>query len=181
MISTHTESAVASMSHLLRSSLPDNEDLALAQRITSRDQSALECFYRASIGRVDGLALRIRRNSSSTVSILEADACDVIGLPEGSALQNRWEARAARRGVRLNCRMRVPSFEAQCRLIASGVGVALLPEASARRLASTLPVSVVPLTDPWVSRQQLIAVKKVADLPTFTQRLVRHLASEVPE
>jgi DNA-binding transcriptional LysR family regulator len=112
------------------------------------------------------------------VSILEADACDVIGLPEGSALQDRWEARAARRGVRLNYRVRVPSFDAQCRLIASGAGVALLPESTARRLALTMPISVVPLTDDWLARQLLIAVKKVADLPGFTQRLVAHLASE---
>jgi DNA-binding transcriptional LysR family regulator len=116
-----------------------------------------------------------------TVSILEADACDVIGLPEGSALQDRWEARAARRGVRLNYRVRVPSFDAQCRLIASGVGVALLPEATARRLALSMPISVVVLTDEWLARRLLIAAKKVADLPGFAQRLLKHLASaEMP-
>jgi DNA-binding transcriptional LysR family regulator len=112
------------------------------------------------------------------VSILEADACDVIGLPEGSALQDRWEARAARRGVRLNYRMRVPSFDAQCRLIEAGAGVALLPEGAARRFAATMRVSVVPLTDAWLARQLLVAVRRLADLPGFTQRLVQHLAAD---
>jgi DNA-binding transcriptional LysR family regulator len=120
------------------------------------------------------------KSLQTTVSILEADACDVIGLPEGSALQDRWEARAAKRGVRLNYRVRVPSFDAQCRLIASGAGVALLPEATARRLALNMPISVVPLTDEWLARQLLIAVKKAANLPGFAQRLVQHLAAEMP-
>ena len=109
------------------------------------------------------------------ISILEADACDVIGLPEGSALQDRWEARAARRGVRLNYRMRVPSFDAQCRLIEAGAGVALLPEVTARRFAASLQVCVVPLTDAWLARQLLVAVRRMADLPGFAQRLVQHM------
>jgi DNA-binding transcriptional LysR family regulator len=115
-----------------------------------------------------------------SVSILEADAFDVIGLPEGSALQERWEARATQRGVRLNYRVRVPSFDAQCRLIESGAGVALLPEASARRFAASMRLCVVPLTDAWMARQLLVAVRRLAELPAFTQRLVQHLAA-VPQ
>jgi DNA-binding transcriptional LysR family regulator len=115
------------------------------------------------------------------VSILEADACDVIGLPEGSALQERWEARAAQRGVRLNYRVRVPSFDAQCRLIESGAGVALMPEASARRFAATMRLCVVPLTDAWMARELLVAVRCMADLPLFTQRLVQHLTAPLPK
>lgn len=111
------------------------------------------------------------------VSILEADDCDVIGLPEGSALQDRWEARAARRGVRLNYRIRVPSFDAQCRLIESGAGVALLPEATANRLAASMRLGVVPLTDAWLARQLIVAMRRSADLPAFTERLVRYLAA----
>jgi DNA-binding transcriptional LysR family regulator len=123
-----------------------------------------------------GHALALQSLKGS-VSILEADACDVIGLPEGSALQDRWEARAARRGVRLNYRVRVPSFDAQCRLIESGAGVALLPEATALRFAATMRLCVVPLTDAWLARQLLLAVRRVADLPAFTQRLVKHLTA----
>jgi DNA-binding transcriptional LysR family regulator len=121
------------------------------------------------------LALQSQKRS---VSILEADACDVIGLPEGSALQQRWEARAAQRGVRLNYRVRVPSFDAQCRLIESGAGVALLPEATARRFAATMRLSVVTLADTWMARQLLVAVRRLDELPAFTQRLVKHLVAE---
>jgi DNA-binding transcriptional LysR family regulator len=122
------------------------------------------------------LALQAQTRS---VSIFEADACDVIGLPEGSALQERWEARAAQRGVRLNYRMRVPSFDAQCRLIESGAGVALMPEVTARRFAQSMSLAVVSLADTWMARQLLLAVRRAADLPLFTQRLVKHLVAGV--
>ena len=123
------------------------------------------------------LALKSQKHG---VSIFEADACDVIGLPEGSALQERWEARAAQRGVRLNYRMRVPSFDAQCRLIESGAGVALLPETTARRFAASMRLCVVPLTDAWLARQLRLAVRRLDELPAFTQRLVRHLTAAAP-
>jgi RNA polymerase sigma factor (sigma-70 family) len=71
MISHHTPTAVANLSHLLLSSPPDNEDVALVRRMTARDQSALECFYRASIGRVYGLALRITRSSTTAEEVAQ--------------------------------------------------------------------------------------------------------------
>jgi RNA polymerase sigma factor (sigma-70 family) len=72
MISQATPSAVANILHLLHcSSTPDNEDEALVRRMTSGDQSALECFYRASIGRVYGLALRITRSSATAEEVAQ--------------------------------------------------------------------------------------------------------------
>ena len=121
-----------------------------------------------------GHALAIAAKDRS-VSILEADECDVIGLVEGSALQERWEARAGRRGIKLNYRVRVPSFDAQCRLIESGAGVALLPEATARRMAATMHIDVVALSDAWMARKLLACTRRAADLAPGAQRLLAHL------
>jgi RNA polymerase sigma factor (sigma-70 family) len=71
MIATHTQAAVVNLSHLLRIAPPDNEDMALVRRMTARDQSALEFFYRASIGRVYGLALRITRNQATAEEVAQ--------------------------------------------------------------------------------------------------------------
>lgn len=81
--------------------------------------------------------------------------------------------------MRLNYRVRVPSFDAQCQLIQSGAGVALLPEATARRFAASMRLCVVTLIDAWMARELLVAVRRVADLPHFTQRLIKHLAPAV--
>jgi RNA polymerase sigma factor (sigma-70 family) len=71
MISHHTQSAVANISHLLSNVAPESEDVALVRRMTDRDQNALESFYRTSIGRVYGLALRITRNSSTAEEVAQ--------------------------------------------------------------------------------------------------------------
>jgi DNA-binding transcriptional LysR family regulator len=104
-----------------------------------------------------------------------ADGCDVVGLPQGSALQDTWDARAAGRGAALNHRVRVPSFEAQLRLIERGVGVALLPEATARRGARTMAIEVLPLSDAYLMRQLLICVRRLSALPAYTQSLIEQL------
>ncbi len=105
----------------------------------------------------------------------QADGCDVVGLVAGSALQDTWDQRAAARGVALNYRVRVPSFEAQLRLIERGVGIALLPEASARRAARSMAIEVLLLSDAALMRPLLIAVRCLRALPAHAQHLVEHL------
>jgi DNA-binding transcriptional LysR family regulator len=109
------------------------------------------------------------------ISIARADGCDIVGLPEGSALQDAWQARAASRGAQLNYRVRVPSFDAQLRLIERGVGVAMLPEATARRGARTMAIEVLPLSDAYLVRRLLICVQRFSALPPYTQSLIEQL------
>ena len=109
------------------------------------------------------------------ISITRGDHCDVVGLPVGSALQDAWDKRAAERGVTLNYRVRVPGFDAQLRLIERGVGVAMLPEATARRGAQHRAVEVLPLSDPYLVRELLICVRDLSALPPYTQTLVEQL------
>jgi len=80
-----------------------------------------------------------------------------------------------RRGRRLNFRVRVPSFDAQCRLIARGAGVALMPETAARRHAQSLPLAVLPLADPVLQRRLLLCMRSFDELPAITRRLVEVL------
>jgi DNA-binding transcriptional LysR family regulator len=106
-----------------------------------------------------------------------AEACDIVGLMQGSALQDTWDEHAGRRGVRLNYRLRLQSFDALCRVITQGLGVALMPETAARGHALNMSVQVLQLKEAWLSeRPVLICMKTFADLPTHTQRLVAHLS-----
>jgi DNA-binding transcriptional LysR family regulator len=117
----------------------------------------------------------VQEAGGRVISEALADGCDVVGLLEGSALQDTWDQRVAGRGAGLNYRVRVPSFDAQLRLIERGVGVALLPEATARRGARTMAIEVLPLSDPYLVRRLLICVQRFSALPTETQSLVEHL------
>ncbi len=117
----------------------------------------------------------VRQARGREISEALADGCDVVGLPEGIALQDTWQARAAGRGAALNVRVRVPGFDAQLRLIERGVGVALLPQATAQRGARTMAIEVLPLSDAYLVRQLLICVRRLNTLAPHTQRLVAHL------
>jgi molybdate transport repressor ModE-like protein len=117
----------------------------------------------------------VRQAGGQEISEALADGCDVVGLPEGSALQDTWDARAAGRGAVLNYRVRVPSFDAQLRLIERGVGVAILPEATAQRSARTMAIEVLPLSDAYLVRRLLICVQRFSALPADTQSLIEQL------
>jgi DNA-binding transcriptional LysR family regulator len=104
-----------------------------------------------------------------------ADGCDVVGLPAGGALQDTWDQRVAGRGAALNYRVRVPSFDAQLRLVERGVGIALLPEATARRGARSMAIEVLPLSDAYLMRRLLVCVQRLSALPPDTQALVEQL------
>lgn len=114
------------------------------------------------------------------VTMKSTDRHDVVGLLEGSALQRTWEARAAERGRRLNYRVRVPGFEAQARVVQQGVGVALMPRATAERLARSWRVRAVPMADPFLNEGLLLCARSWSALSPMASKLVTTLLGHRP-
>jgi DNA-binding transcriptional LysR family regulator len=102
---------------------------------------------------------------------------DFVGLPRESALQRHIAGHAARLGVTLKVRARVTGFDAVCRMVESGVGVAVVPETAARRCRRVMKIDVVGLRDPWARRRLVICVRRLQALPIGARRLVEHLRS----
>src|SRR4051794_29823985 len=102
-----------------------------------------------------------------------------VGLGHGSALQTHLAGHAARAGHALKLRVRVSGFEAVCRMVASGVGVAVVPEAAARRSGETAAIRSVPLSDTWALRHLTLCAPSVSALPAHAQQLVHHLTSGI--
>ncbi|EEF27692.1 HTH-type transcriptional activator ilvY, putative [Ricinus communis] len=98
---------------------------------------------------------------------------DFIGLADDSAMQRNAAEQAARLGRRLHCKIRLRSFEAICRMAASGAGLALLPATAARRSPDDL--RVIKLSDPWADRKLLICVRDPAALPAYARELLAAL------
>lgn len=111
------------------------------------------------------------------VTMESTDRHGVVGLLEGSPLQLTWEARAARRGNQINYRVRVPGFEAQARVVEQGVGIALMPRATAVRLACSWRVKVVPMADPFLNEGLLLCARDWSALSPVASELVRTLLS----
>lgn len=73
---------------------------------------------------------------------------DLVGLPAGSALQDYLEQHAARAGRRLKLRVRLNGFDPVCRMVESGIGLAVLPRTAAQRAQRSMAIRVIALTDP---------------------------------
>ena len=108
-----------------------------------------------------------------------ADALDepFITLTDGTALSNRLLASAADAGQPLHVRMRMRGFDAVCRMVAAGLGVGVLPlEAIAPQLAH-LPLTAVPLSDPWARRTHHIATRTDAPPAPAALTLIKALTA----
>jgi len=97
---------------------------------------------------------------------------DFVGLAGDSALQAHLLGHAARAGGRMRLRARVRGLDAVCRMVACGAGLAIVPEAAARRW----PVASVKLTDAWAERRLCVLARRAEDLPAHARRLMQHLA-----
>lgn len=101
-----------------------------------------------------------------------------VCLPAERAMQRFIEEMALRNAMPLKVRVRAPSFDAIAQLVAQNVGVAMLPEAAATRLAQELPVSLVALEDAWATRELRICVQNMDALTSHARQLVSYLTNE---
>lgn len=98
-----------------------------------------------------------------------------IGLSD-SALHDHVTAQAAAMGIRLRHRLRLRGFDAICRMVGAGVGIAIIPETAARRLQSASGIAIITLTDPWARRHLSLCRREDTPLSPVAQSLFDHLA-----
>lgn len=103
-----------------------------------------------------------------------------VGLPAESGLSRFLQGQALHYGRGLHHRVRVSSLDAVVSLVGDGVGVAVVPEATAQRLASGR-VRVRTLTDAWAMRRLLICTSGDAALGRGASALLRFLAEPPAE
>lgn len=78
-----------------------------------------------------------------------------VGLPSESGLSRLLHDRALQHGRGLHHRVRVRGLDTLMQLVGEGVGVAVVPQATALRLASDRVVAR-PLSDAWATRQLML-------------------------
>jgi len=100
---------------------------------------------------------------------------DFVGLDRASALQRFLADKAARIGRPLRLRVQLRSFDSVCRLVECNVGIGIVPESTARRVAATMAIAIVALTDSWAARELTICIRGMAELPPYARELVEHL------
>jgi DNA-binding transcriptional LysR family regulator len=139
------------------------------------DASALETFpfrkdrFVLVVAREHALAKRTKTAFSQVLDY------DFVGLDRASALQRFLADKATRIGQPLRLRVQLRSFDAVCRLVECNVGIGIVPETTARRVARTMAIATVALTDLWAVRELTICVRGLAELPPYARELVEHL------
>jgi DNA-binding transcriptional LysR family regulator len=100
---------------------------------------------------------------------------DFVGLDRASAIQRFLADKAALAGQTLRLRVQLRSFDAVCRLVECNVGIGIVPETTVRRVAKTMAITAVALTDAWAARDLTICVRSFGELPPYARQLVEHL------
>ena len=109
------------------------------------------------------------------IDFREVIACDFVGLTSSTALQSHIAKHAARLGARLRFRARLRDFDAICQMVAAGVGVAVVPEAAARRCAQSMSIMMIKIRDPWANRRLAICARSFKTLSRPARQLVEFL------
>jgi DNA-binding transcriptional LysR family regulator len=109
------------------------------------------------------------------IDFLEVTDRDFVGLTNSTPLQLHVARHAARLGVRLRFRARLRDFDAICQMVAAGVGIAVMPEAAARRCARSMPIAILSIRDAWANRKLAICARSFKTLPRPAKLLVEHL------
>lgn len=98
-----------------------------------------------------------------------------VGLPVESGLSRLLHDQTLQHGRGLHHRVRVRGLDAVMQLVGEGVGVAVVPQATALRLASER-VAVRPLSDAWATRRLLLCTAGDAPLGAGAAALHAFLA-----
>ena len=75
-------------------------------------------------------------------------------------------------------RIQVPGFDAVCRMIDSGLGVALMPDRAFEVTANTERLKAIPLIDDWAVRDLKIVFRNEISLQPASRLMLGHLAAK---
>lgn len=98
-----------------------------------------------------------------------------VVLAGPNAVSTRLFNAAAALGQPLKIRTQMRSFDAACRMVAAGVGVAVLPAKAIEPQLAHLPLKAVSLAEDWARRTHFLVLRSGDDAPAVARTLVEAL------
>lgn len=92
-----------------------------------------------------------------------------------NAVSTRLFNAAAVLGESIKVRLQMRSFDAACRMVAAGLGVAVLPQEAIAPQLGQLPLRAVPLAEDWAQRAHHLVLRSGQDAPAAARTLVEAL------
>lgn len=112
-----------------------------------------------------------RAKRTSFADLLEYD---FVGLDDSASTTRTMKQAANENGAFLRFRVQVQSFEAVCRLVATGQGIGILPKGAVETFRSSMKLRLIDLTDDWADRKMYLCFKP-GPLPSPVVRFIEHL------
>ncbi|MDE1948491.1 MAG: LysR family transcriptional regulator, partial [Burkholderiales bacterium] len=100
-----------------------------------------------------------------------------INVSPGGQMDQLVRRHAALLGVLPTHRMQVGTFEAACRLVAAGLGLAILPREAAAPYTGAGRLALVPLDEPWAERRFVIVARPAPLSSSLARLLADHLCA----
>jgi len=103
---------------------------------------------------------------------------DHLGLHSNSSIYLTMSRAAHQAGRSVRLRMQVTGLDALCRMVQSGLGVALVPDRAFELLRHMGGLRAVPLSDDWATRELQLVARDFTGLPVTARLLADHLGSQ---
>jgi DNA-binding transcriptional LysR family regulator len=134
---------------------------------------------------VDSLVLLVPEGhvlgGKKNVTVARALEHDLVTLPRRASLTRKIIAAAEAVGATPRVRVQVRSFDSMCRMVAGGLGLAILPRAAADLYAKALGLRIVELQGLEVKRVLLVVMRRRAELSAAAAALVEMIDRERPD
>ncbi|MDX3905684.1 MAG: LysR family transcriptional regulator [Pigmentiphaga sp.] len=133
--------------------------------------------------REDELVLIVPRAHSlaarGVVSFRDTLDYEYVSLPDATSLASRMLEESSRLDHPLKLRIQVRSFDGICRMVATGMGIGILPRIAAAPHAQSMDLVLVALDDPWARRSLLLGVRSPEALTAPARLLAAHLCADM--
>lgn len=101
-----------------------------------------------------------------------------IGVAPGGLMDTMLRRQAAMAGRSLAYRIQVSSLDAACRIVAAGLGIAVLPREATAPHAVPPGLAMIPLADGWAVRRFVVCTRPDRPLSAAARLLAEHLGAQ---
>ncbi|WP_369657475.1 LysR substrate-binding domain-containing protein [Variovorax sp. V213] len=110
-----------------------------------------------------------------TITFARALEYPLVGVHQGGAMDRSLNERAAALGRHFNPKVTVSSFDAACRMVEAGLGIAVVPRSAVTAYAGTDRFARRPLEDEWADRVLKIYALRKTPHPRAVAALIESL------
>jgi DNA-binding transcriptional LysR family regulator len=116
--------------------------------------------------------------NSSSVRFAQTLEHEFVGLGVSNAMGILQEEQALHSGRRMKIRVRAESYDGVMRMVATGLGLGIVPQAALARFSGTTRLCILALSEPWADRKLLLCARDFNALPAYVKTLVCTLSPE---